>query len=298
MSPSIESEATWAVYCASRYVALSLPSPEIEQEAEKRAAAAMQCYLALGPESSSYYSRRCILFRRDHLLHDALALDIVPDRIPVLLNSVSDVGTNQLRNVEPGQGVLLVSLHYSLYSSMLIWWLARATVRGIFNSLTVFFRSNALGRYVLSEQRINEFENIGVWSRTRVTLLDGTAVGSPAAARMLSNQLSAGGAVLVFPDAWLLPDTDKSLTVCIGQQTLGLPRGVAWLLKASRCTIVPVHIRPHAEHSHAVVFGSPAYFNSNQDPSETAKATLQQLVDQTILVDPSPWEGWLREEVI
>lgn len=294
--PFSEQNSIWAAYCAARYVAVGLPRMELEQAAEQRAMVAMQRFLALAPEVAAFYARRCLLFRRDQLLHEALVLDLAPDRIPAILDSMVAVGLDQLQLLPPGQGRVLVSLHYSLYSSLLIWWLAQATARGLFKSLTVLFRSNDVGQYMLSEQRIAEFERAGVWSCSRVRLLDRTALGSAAAARALLRDLRIGGAVLVLSDAWLLPADDKTLKVRIGHESLGFPRGVVWLAQMSRCPLVPVYLQPRAEMTHGVIFGCPTYINSTTDPE--AESTMQHLVDQTIMHDPSPWEGWLRQGLL
>jgi hypothetical protein len=152
------------------------PITRIEQSAEQRAAAALSCYLGVGQAAAAYYARRCILFHRDQVLHEALVLDLPAHRIPDILSSVKAVGADQLATLDPSRGIVLVSLHYGLYSSMLIWWLAQATARKLFKKLTVLMRSNPTGQYLVSSRRLEDFEAAGVWSRG-VTLVDRTVVG-------------------------------------------------------------------------------------------------------------------------
>jgi hypothetical protein len=296
--PTEQTVITLEAYYAARYAALSLPLIEMEQTAEQRAAEAMGKWLALGQSAAGYYARRSLLYQREVRLHEALVLSMPPAHIPEILDEMKVMGFPPPFDVEGNHGVLLVSLHYNLYSSLLIWWLARATVQGHFNSLTVLMRSTDTGQYFLSDQRIAEFESVGVWSRSKVTLLDRTALGSPVAARDLLRRLNSGGAVLVFTDAWLMPPGDRSLTVRVGQKKIGLPRGVAWLGQMSGTLCVPVYIRPHGEQSHAVGFGPAVSFRERDDAASVAESALQYVVDQTIGVDPSPWEGWLREGLV
>jgi lauroyl/myristoyl acyltransferase len=207
------------------------------------------------------------------------------------------VGADQLAAIDATRGIVLVSLHYGLYSSMLIWWLAQATARNLFKRLTVLMRSNATGQYLLSSRRIEQFEAVGVWSR-QVTLFDRTRLGPSGAARALLDRLGPREAILLFPDAVLHSATERALTVKLGRLELGLPRGATWLAQTSRCPVVPVNIRPHGDNAHAVVFGPANLPASPSNTTTRVNAAVQYLVDQTVMVDPSPWEGWLREGLV
>jgi lauroyl/myristoyl acyltransferase len=114
-------------------------------------------------------------------------------------------------------------------------------------------------------------------------------------ARALLGRLGPGEAVLMFPDAELHPAAQLTQTVTIGRYDLCLPRGAAWLAETRQCTIVPVYIRPHDDSAHAVVFGPAIPPASPNDAAARVNASVQYLMDQTVMVDPSPWEGWLRE---
>ena len=285
---------TLAAYGAARCAALGFPLTQLEQSAEQRAAAALSCYLGVGQAAAAYYARRCILFHRDRVLHEALVLDLPAHRIPDILSSVKAVGADQLATLDPNRGIVLVSLHYGLYSSMLIWWLAQATASNLFKKLTVLMRSNPTGQYVVSARRLEDFEAAGVWSR-RVTLADRTAVGPTGTARALLGRLGPGGAVLMFPDAELRPAEEQTQTVTIGRHDLGLPRGAAWLAEMRQCAVVPVYIRPHGASAHAVLFGPAMPPASPGDAAARVNASVQYLMDQTVMLDPSPWEGWHRE---
>jgi hypothetical protein len=287
---------TWAAYGALRYAALGFPLTRIEQSAEQRAAATLSCYLGIRQAAAAYYARRCILFHRDQVLHEVLGLDLPARRMPEILSSATAVGVDQLATLDPSRGIVLVSLHYGLYSSVLIWWLAQATVNNLFKRLTVLVRSNPTGQYVASSRRLKDLQAAGVCSRS-VTLFDRSAVGPIGTARALLGRLGPREAVLMFPDAKLRPAAEQTPTVTIGRYNLGLPRGAAWLAERRQSTVVPVYVRPHGDGAHAVVFGPAMPPASHDDATARVTATVQHLVNQTVMLDPSPWEGWLRESL-
>jgi hypothetical protein len=285
-------------YAAGRYAALGSPLTEAEQAAELRARLALGECLDLAPAPAAYYGRRCLLFHRDACLHEALALDLPGAHVPELLEFVSVIGLEHLSWLDPSRGILLLSLHYGPYSSLLVWWLAAATARGSFEKLTVLLRSTGAGQYQVSEQRLAEFEAAGVWPRSRITLFDRETAGPAGTVARLSARLGHGEAVLMFPDAALRPhddDDDDELSLKVGRSVFGLPRGAVWLARDHCSAVVPVYIRPHGDSAHAVVIGRPV---QPRDPSEAHAAVssaLQYLVEDAVQADPSPWGVWMRE---
>lgn len=289
-------DRAWAAYCAARLVALGAPFDEAEGAALARAEAALRRSIGLEPAPAAYQARRCLLFRREHLIHESFVLDMDLRRMPQILDSVAVIGLEHLLSVDQGRGLLLVSLHYSLYSSVLVQWLARAAARGVLGRrLTVLLRSGYTGYGLPPEGRLEAAERAGLLSRASFALLDRTPSGPAAAARSLAAELRGGNAVLLFPDARFVPQSDKALVVSVGRQTVGLPRGAAWLVQAVRCPVLPVHLRPDGEDRHAIVFGPALDPATGLDPRSLVEAALQHLVQDAVLVDPGPWEGWLRD---
>jgi lauroyl/myristoyl acyltransferase len=188
-----------------------------------------------------------------------------------------------------------VSLHYSLYSSILVLWLARAATRGLINHLTVFMRSGYIGYGVVAEHRWQQAEQCGLLSREHFALADRTERGPSAAVRTLVAKLRRGDVVLVFPDATFIPRRDKSLELCVGGQTVSLPRGAAWLVREAECPVLPIYVRPDNADRHAIVFGALQDPVAGRDPAAAVQASLQYIVSHALMRDPGPWEGWLRE---
>jgi len=277
----------WAAYCAARYVTLSIPSLEVEENAERKAAAALASWLTLETDVAEYHARRCTLFRRERWLHDGFTIDLEPGLMRLLLDRLTVVGTEHAADAIRNRGVLLVSLHYSLYSSVLIWWLTRVAAQGVFRRLFLLFRSTSMGRYLLHSRRLIETEANGLFSQANVHFLDRTILGPAGAAARMLNELKAGNTVFLLADAALRPPGCKSLAVRVGNQNVGLARGVSWLAEKSRCAVIPLYIRPHNDEGHAIVLAPPA----------DAKEAVQFLIDQTILVDPSPWDGWFHAPI-
>jgi hypothetical protein len=51
----------------------------------------------------------------------------------LLPHEPSEIGLEQVFRLKRGQGAFLISVHYSLYSSLLVLWLTRATVQNLFS---------------------------------------------------------------------------------------------------------------------------------------------------------------------
>lgn len=286
----------WDSYCGARIIAFSLPPSEIERAGELRAAAALRHCLGLDAADAAYQARRCFLYRREVLLHEVFTLNLAPLALDQILDAMDVVGSDQLRDIGPGQGVILLSLHYSLYSSLLTLWLAQATVRGLFKDLTVLVLSNPSGSLRPPQRRLEQLEQAGIWSLTRTTLVDRRLLGAPWAARKLAACVNGGGAVVILLDALFLPaGSERTLTLSIGRQNVGVQRGAAWLVRSTGAPVVPVHIHPHGDDGHAIVFDSPVCPATETDGGAAVQGIMQRLLEQTVLADPGPWEGWLRE---
>lgn len=277
-------------------MALSLPSNEIEQAGELRAAAALRHCLGMDAAAAAYHARRCVLYRRELVLHELFMLNLAPRSLGQILDTIDVVGLDRLREMGRGRGVILLSLHYSLYSSLLGLWLARATVRGLFDNLTILVLSSLTGTLRPPQTRLEQLEQAGIWSLARTTLLDRRLMGAPWAARELVARVRQGGAVIMLPDAAFLPAAaGRALPLRIGRQDVGLPRGAAWLVRSTGVPVVPVRIHPYQDDGHAIVFDDPVRSQAESDSAAMVQAVVQRLLDQTALADPGPWEGWLRE---
>lgn len=293
------SEAFRDAYASARYATVGVAVQEFEQEAEARAKDAIGDYLGVSDAAAAYYARRCLLCHRELFLHELLALDMPSESLAELVETVDVVGERELGLLDLRRGVVLVTLHYGLYSSLLLWWLARAVVRGLLDGLTILIRTTAAGQYMIADSRLAEFEAQGIWKCESVELFDREAVGPNGTVQALRDRLGPGAAVLVFLDPELRPASrSDSLRVRIGMRSVGLPRGAAWVAAAGPAAVAPVHIRPHRDTRHAVVFGSTYRPASGFEARAAVHAAAQHLVDTTIMADPSPWEGWLREGLV
>jgi lauroyl/myristoyl acyltransferase len=286
----------WASYCGARLMALGLPPSEIEQAGEARAASMLRHCLGMGPDDAAYHARRCVLYRRESVLHEFLAINLVPHSVAQILDQMEVVGLDRLRGLGRGRGLVLVSLHYCLHSSLLGLWLARATARGLFDDLTMLVVSDPTGALRPSHTRLKQLEQADVWDLAKTTLLDRRLVGSPWSARRLVSRAKDGGTVLLLPDAVFLRAAEEgALRLNVGCRAVGVPQGAAWVAQSAGVPVVPVHVRPHEDDRHAIVFGCPAYPQTGANSTAPIRDALQGLLDRTVLADPAPWQGWLRE---
>lgn len=278
----------WLAYRGWRLRTLIPPLNQIERTISDRVALRLQDYLGLDPPGAAQQARRNVFYRRERLFHETLALDLSPDRLHELLDAMAVEGVDQLRELPAAQGILLLSLHYSVFSSLLLLWLTRAAAQGLFKHLTILIDPGPGGTHGLPSIRADVLEAGGLGRRSATSLLDMKNV--PSATRQLTAELRDGGAALVLPDATFLPSTaDRALSLRVGDRQALLPRGAAWLAQVARCSVVPVHTRPLGD-SYALVFGPPV--STEDDPASAVEVALQRLFAQTALADPGPWEGW------
>jgi len=282
----------WSTYRSIRLRLATLPLNDLERTLAEQAAAAMAESLGLAPAEAAYQGRRTALFRRERLLHEALALDLAPLRLATLVDALHVEGVEHVRGLRAGDPVLLLSLHYSLFSSLLCLWLTRlAAQQTVFHHLTILFDSGTVAPQPIPPSRVDALVAGGLGRRETTTLLDMAL--HKGATRDLVTRLRGGEAVLAFPDGALLAGSERDApTVRLGHRTLSLGRGVPFLMRHARATLLPVTLRPRGDQ-HAIVFGEPIRARSEQDVASSIQAVVQQLIDQTVLADPGPWEGWL-----
>ena len=89
-----------------------------------------------------------------------------PPALAELLDTVTVEGLAHLDGLQQERGVLLLSVHYSLSTSLLWLWLARATAQGRFRHLATLFRSGPVGGYADLWRRFGELETVGHPSST------------------------------------------------------------------------------------------------------------------------------------
>lgn len=281
-----------AAYRGAVALALARPWSNEEQAVSGRIADAMRRSLGLEAPEAARQARRCLLLRRVQQLHEVLALQASPAVVRQMLDGVEVRGLDHLAGLDPRRGVVLVSLHYSLYSSLLPLWLAGATARGWFHHLTLLLDSGPTGSLKLSPERTRELEAAGLGRSSQIALVDRRREGPALAARRLLGTLRQGGAVLLLPDApageWR---ERRTLGVSFGGGMLRLPAGVGWLARSTQCSLVPVCLQPHGE-GYRVVFGPPATFDAAQGAGGLDRL-FSELLARTVLRDPAPWESWL-----
>jgi hypothetical protein len=288
-----EAEHFWAAYCGARFMALSLPLTQRERIRKHRAAVALSQCLGMDARTAAYHARRCLLYRREAVLHEIFALNLAPSFLLRIVEAMEVAGADRIK-AGRGEGLLMISLHYSLYSSLLVFWLARATACGLFRNLAVLVLSTPTGSVSPSQQRLALLQQGGIWS-AETRLIDRRIMGSPWSARRLISYIKMGGAVLILPDATFVSTTNsRAVTLKLGKECVAVPRGAAWLVQQTDVPLISVHVHPY-EDRHAIVFDSSKDPDAGKDSIGRVRDALQHLIEQTVLVDPGPWEGWLRE---
>jgi len=270
-----------AGYAAARLSVLARPfDADLEQPAAARAERRLAECLALDPEHARAEALRSVLLQRERRLHESLLLEADPARLRELVLAVEVDGLDALRR-RAGVGLLLVSLHYGPYSSLLWPALAKEGLSPLHSLIDLRLDPNL----VLPDARLRELEEAGVVPPGSLERVDRGA-GGPTTARGLAAVLAAGDATLVLPDAYFLPPgAPRSLAFPLGRRTLALPRGVEWLARRSGCAVAVAWIRPEGSGHRVVV-----------RPAAGVDAALATLARDAVVADPAPWEGWLRDQ--
>ncbi len=100
----------------------------------------MGTWLGLDRRAARHLAGRWALMRRDAALHETLARRMAPRELDALLETLSVRGRERLAEAQAGgRGMLAPSMHYSLYASLLVLWLAREAARGSFDHLAVLY---------------------------------------------------------------------------------------------------------------------------------------------------------------
>jgi hypothetical protein len=178
------------------------------------------------------------------------------------------------------RGRLIVSLHYGSYSSLL--WLALArTAPGPVRFLLDLRLDPHL---VLPERRRALLEQEGLLPPGTLLRADRGACG-PAVARTLLEALRRGETVVVLPDAYVVSPSGRSLALQVGRRTLGLPRGAAWLARASGCAVAAAWIHADGQGDRVSVRAA-----------DGVEGALRILERDALAADPAQWECWLRDQ--
>jgi hypothetical protein len=214
-------------------------------------------------------------------VHEVLVLRTPPELLRVLVDEVAVDGT---RVAPDGRGLLVVSLHYGPYTTLLALALARAASNGLLPPPTFLLDRGRDPQLTLSPERIEQLAGGGVFSRPAFDVVD-AAAGPVGAWRRLRDALGGGRSVVVFADPLFLPAAShRALPLPIGRRTLCLPRGVDWLARSSGCRVAGALVSPDGA-GHRVTLSA----------AEDARAALAWL-GRRVVEQPAPWEGWLRDQ--
>jgi len=267
-------------YRCLRVLALAQPLHDVELAAERQVEAGITRSLEWTPSAAAQEARRWVLFRREMLLHEVLLSQMPADVLAEIVDAVSLPGP-----IAQAGGIYL-SVHYSLYSTLLWLRLAREAVSGRSAPLTMVFDSGADARWRFSGNRPLELERAGLIDGRAAHLTDVRAEGWLAVLRTLARRLQDGESVLLMCDAAEAASSKRRLNVRLGKGHLRLPFGPAALAAKARAQVIPVWIRPDAD-GYAIEAGPRFGADSGEDAA-------QWLVDSTVGAQPSLWEGWLR----
>ena len=278
------------LYDGLRVAALGCPLHEDEESVARDTARLLERWLRLDPGDAVRQARRRMVLRRDAALHELLLRRMSPRRLDDILDAIEVEGMPDDASGR-GDGAVLLSLHYSLYSSLLVLWLARAVTRGLFPHLAILYWATEDGTPSALADAMRRCDEAGLVRASALRLVD-LGGGPVRATRTVISAVQEGGAALVFADRIGPPGVDaRSVTVTIGERPLGIARGVPWLVHAAGCAVIPVHIRP-CGNRHRIVFGRPLQPGDGGGAADVVRAALQHLLDETVRVDPGPWDGW------
>jgi lauroyl/myristoyl acyltransferase len=282
----------WRRYSSLRALGLGYPV-EGDEGVVGGVASVLESWLGLDTVAATHHAGRWTLLRRDAALHEMLARRLAPADLAALLDTVSVEGIENIQDARSnGRGVVFLSLHYSLYASVLVLWLARAASRGLFNHLSVLYVARPDGKPEAFLEAMRRSDAAEFISSSTIRLID-LGSGAVSATRNLVAGIESGGAALIFSDRLSVPGADKrAVTVSLADREIGIARGVPWLTNAVQAPVVPVFIHPSAADRHAIVFGPPERIGATHDSSVVVRSVMQFLIDRAVHVDPDPWDGW------
>jgi len=272
-----------AGYSAARLIAMAAPlESALEQSALDRAASRLRDCFGLDSVDAQRIARQCVLFQRDRRVHETLLLQADPLQLRSIVDSVQIDGFDRLESGPRGR--LILTFHYGPYSSLLWLALVRDAARGRIPPVTFTLNRQLDPNLVMTRDRWDTLVAHDVIPPHAFTPFD-LARGGVAVSRDLAATVRNGGSLLIMPDAWFVPpDTRASLTCCIGQRTVGFPRGADWIARRTECEIVAAWIQPD-QHSHHIVL----------EPAGNIAEALAVLAG-VVSTDPAPWEGWTRDQ--
>ena len=187
----------WRRYSGLRALGLAYPV-EGDESAINGVTDVFQSWLGLEQTAATYHADRWGLLRRDAAMHETLARRLAPEDLASLLDTVEVEGLNYIEAARLlGRGVVFLSLHYSLYASILVLWLARAASQGLFDHLSVLYVARPDGKPSVFAQAMQRSESAGFISSSTIRLVD-LGQGPVRATRNLIAGLQAGGAALIF----------------------------------------------------------------------------------------------------
>ncbi|HEX7082519.1 MAG TPA: hypothetical protein VF186_00205 [Gaiellaceae bacterium] len=270
-------------YAAARLTGRSAPlDPRFEEPALARARRRLAAWLGLDPPDADEQARRCLLLQRDRRVHEVLALRARPALLRRLVDGVAVDGLDAAASSR--SGLLLVSLHYGPYTTLLWLALARAASARLLPPPTFLLDRTLDPCLALPPDRSAQLAESGLFPGSALDLVD--AATTPVGAwRRLREALAAGRTVVVFADPLFLPAAaPRALPLPIGARTLRVPRGVDWIARSSGCRVAGVAVAPDGdEHRLTVV------------PTADARGALAWL-GRRVAEQPAPWEGWMRDQ--
>jgi hypothetical protein len=265
--------------------ALAPPLDPDEVPRMERAARRLEEY-AVPAERAEAEARRALLMHRDRRVHHVLLFQTSPELLRLLRAAVVEVEGLEGINVEPGRGLLVLSLHYGAYSSALLGMLMDAAASGAVPPVTVLIDTDLDPTMSMPEDRLGELEQKLSGTETRsFRLLDRDGSGATGTARRLLEILKGGETLVLFPDAEVLPPSNPRAVECnLGRRTVGFATGAPWLQEKTGCAVATVYVAPDGDH-HRVVWRA----------ADSVEEGMRRLVEETIVDDPAPWEGWLSD---
>jgi hypothetical protein len=270
----------WSSYVSARRAVLAAcADPDAHASQINRAAARLQACLKLDREQACVHARRSMLCTADAIFHEQL---IASGDVGLLrrISQRTDAGDFLPRGTPPG-GLLVVSLHYGLATSVLPLWLAMTSQQRSVAKLAVI---NDSRRHSSSKPPLRRLDRLNKFG-CDFTDIDLAGAGELGAMRQALRILREGGIVLIYADGQLAPTTAKHAIRCrLGSGSVAFPHGVAWLAQKAATQILPIVVRPRGDDNQIACRGP---YSAGE-----AQTAVQALLDAAIGSDPAPWRFW------